>query len=1281
LWLSALLCVSWLILPLASADASTIVQASTPAEIVNAILAANGSGATTEIHVAPGDYQFTQTFDSDDGLSHLPPITGTVLLIGEKPETTRFIGPTAARFINVRQNGSLQVTGLSLIGGSAVYDCNNPNTGPNPCLSHGGGAALNAGGVLWFENSVLSGNAAHQIMGHDGIGGAILSTGGDLHVSNTTVNGNASIRTGAGIAVLGGTATLSHSIVSGNEPHPGNSPNSQVLWGYGIYIENANVSIDHSTVSGNTSTFSFEPFVVHGRGIFNSNGTVSITNSAVVENTDQLTDPSRTHLAGAGGGIYNGGAMSIADSTIAGNGAGTLGGGIANFGKLTLQSVTVARNQVYGVSQEYMFGGDGISYPPDCLLVGEPPPPHLTGCFIGGGGIWTDPAATTTVLSTVVALNTLSGSAPNGVFGPDCGGPMISNGYNAIGVTTDCQLQNPAAGDQLGVDATLGGLTDDGKPAHAHVPILSGSPLIDAGGTGCSVRDQIAAPRTDGDHDGVVECDVGAVEFGPTPDGFTLNVAQSQAGGTLRTSVGTWNFGNVTDALYGNNVLLNGGGTSGVATLLEVSNGGKLYAQAGDGSWWLWNNPGWSRTTEPLDPVSPDGSTLTVAQSQAGGTLMTSAGTWNFGTTSGFYGNDVLLNGGGTSGVATLLEVANSGKLYAQAGDSSWWLWNNPGWSSSAAPPSGGGGQVSPDGSTLTVAQSQGGGSLVTSAGKWTFGAVVTFYGNNVLLNGAGNGGYATLLEVANSGKLYAQASDGSWWLWNNPGWSSSAAPPSGGGGVSPDGSTLTVTQSQGGGSLVTSAGKWTFGAVVTFYGNNVLLNGGGTSGYATLLEVANSGKLYAEASDGSWWLWNNPGWSRSSAPTTGTTMITGVTFNAATNRREAIGSDNWPAAWSNDGNQYAMWGDGGGFGGTDTDGRVSLGVARIEGDNTNYQGHNRYGGLNGECPATIQGKSHGAPLSVGGILYAWITPGAGATGYDSFSLYRSMDYACTWTAVGVSFVRTTDLVSFGSFVQFGQDNSAATDTYVYSVAVAVTDNSSLAVVQRPGRVMLLRVPAASIASRAAYQFYAGPDAGGQPSWSSDPAKAMPVYTDADGVGPFAQMSYVPGLNRFVYTNQHGNGSDATGFESLLTMAEAPAPWGPWTNFYRDVFFPASTLTIAQSQAGGTLTTSAGTWKFGAASNAYGNNVLLNGGGTGGWATLLAVTSAQLYAQAGDGSWWRWNNPGWSAAAAPFEQTLFQWNFGPKWYRNGGRDFTLIFSGINSNDSWNTIDGTFTTSP
>ena len=45
------------------------------------------------------------------------------------------------------------------------------------------------------------------------------------------------------------------------------------------------------------------------------------------------------------------------------------------------------------------------------------------------------------------------------------------------------------------------------------------------------------------------------------------------------------------------------------------------------------------------------------------------------------------------------------------------------------------------------------------------------------------------------------------------------------------------------------------------------------------------------------------------------TVAITGVTFDYATHRREAVGSDNFPATWSNDDHQYAVWGDGGGFG------------------------------------------------------------------------------------------------------------------------------------------------------------------------------------------------------------------------------------------------------------------------------------------------------------------------------------------------------------------------------
>jgi len=45
-----------------------------------------------------------------------------------------------------------------------------------------------------------------------------------------------------------------------------------------------------------------------------------------------------------------------------------------------------------------------------------------------------------------------------------------------------------------------------------------------------------------------------------------------------------------------------------------------------------------------------------------------------------------------------------------------------------------------------------------------------------------------------------------------------------------------------------------------------------------------------------------------------------------------AEGSDMWPITWAADGNLYTCYGDGGGFGGTDTLGRVSFGVARVEG-------------------------------------------------------------------------------------------------------------------------------------------------------------------------------------------------------------------------------------------------------------------------------------------------------------------------------------------------------------
>ena len=362
-----------------------------------------------------------------------------------------------------------------------------------------------------------------------------------------------------------------------------------------------------------------------------------------------------------------------------------------------------------------------------------------------------------------------------------------------------------------------------------------------------------------------------------TPDWTTLTIAQALAGDALVTGNGAWTFGAAGNA-YGNTVLLNGGATAGYATLLEVAGGGHLYAQASDGSWWRWNNPGWSNSIPPTG--SADASTLTLAQSQAGSSLVTRAGKWTFGAGSTAAGNDVLLNGGATGGNATLLEVSNGGQLYARASDLSWRQWGNPGWLSSAAPTG-----SSADGSTLTLAQSQAGGSIVSGGDTFTFGSASNDSGNAVLLNQFGNaalfGGvtvtYATLLEVANGGQQYAQERDGSWWLWHYlGGWSASVSPNA----VSPDGTTMRVpTSLQAGSSLVTSAGRWTFGAGSNAYGNDVLLDGGATGGDATLLEVANGGQLYAQAGDLSWWRWGTTGWAASAAPTAslnGTTLTVG---------------------------------------------------------------------------------------------------------------------------------------------------------------------------------------------------------------------------------------------------------------------------------------------------------------------------------------------------------------------------------------------------------------------
>src|SRR5215471_5155223 len=76
-------------------------------------------------------------------------------------------------------------------------------------------------------------------------------------------------------------------------------------------------------------------------------------------------------------------------------------------------------------------------------------------------------------------------------------------------------------------------------------------------------------------------------------------------------------------------------------------------------------------------------------------------------------------------------------------------------------------------------------------------------------------------------------------------------------------------------------------------------------------------------------------------APYPPSEVFQSITWHWETYKTAALGSDLWPVTWGADDQLYAAWGDGGGFGGSDTDGRVALGFARIEGVPEQFRGIN----------------------------------------------------------------------------------------------------------------------------------------------------------------------------------------------------------------------------------------------------------------------------------------------------------------------------------------------------
>ncbi len=264
-------------------------------------------------------------------------------------------------------------------------------------------------------------------------------------------------------------------------------------------------------------------------------------------------------------------------------------------------------------------------------------------------------------------------------------------------------------------------------------------------------------------------------------------------------------------------------------------------------------------------------------------------------------------------------------------------------------------------------------------------------------------------------------------------------------------------------------------------------------------------------------------------------TVIANITWDFNNLIRMAPGSDLWPVTWAENDQLYTSFGDGGGFGGDNSSGRVSMGFSRINGSPTSFTTSNVNGGANPENSATWGcsecGKGVGL-IAVNNNLYVWINKQDVAD--SRFQLAWSSNNGVTWQKVtSWNFIGSV----FGevTFLNFGKNNAGARDSYVYMYGIKRVSG-------KPG-IEMARVPRNAITDRAQYQFYAGMD-GNNPIWDADIANRQSVFTDPAGVG-IPTVIYNPGLQRYIMAVAHGAWTNSG--LGRLGMFDSENPWGPWT--------------------------------------------------------------------------------------------------------------------------------------
>jgi len=293
----------------------------------------------------------------------------------------------------------------------------------------------------------------------------------------------------------------------------------------------------------------------------NAPGASPVTISGITIQGGHAVGPADFTSTGAGGGILvSAGALTLTNSTIAGNLADAFGGGIETrpnaSSNLTNDTISGNRSQHDGGGVDNTGGTTSLL---NVTVTGNfadaealPVPPG--GVSPGGGGVGNF-GGTTTMHNSLVA-----GNGERRGQTPDCfnfgSSTLVSQGQTLIGTLTGCAY-TAATGDITGVDPKLGPLADNGGPTPTHA-LLTGSAALNTG-VGCARNDQRGASRSAGG-----ACDIGAYEV-VRCHGRIVNYVGTNGPDSLTGTIGPDAFmllgGNDTAfGLAGNDVFCGAGG-------------------------------------------------------------------------------------------------------------------------------------------------------------------------------------------------------------------------------------------------------------------------------------------------------------------------------------------------------------------------------------------------------------------------------------------------------------------------------------------------------------------------------------------------------------------------------------------------------------------------------------------------------------------------------------------------------------------------------------------------